>query len=224
MINIFENTLLKWIFRQGNDSDRKSIVLNSGEPGYATDTKRLWVGDGTTNGGVLVGNIFKGSTPNITTLSPCELGDFAYNTSSRKLFRLISGDGSDINDWEEISGNYTPLDDTINITSDNEIGVNIGALSGFTLTPIYARYNGATETTIFQKNISSINKIGIGHYNFNFGPLETGNVVPYVAILGDSNLEYVPRVVAINNSSCQVRFQNLTGGYVDTELFLSIIR
>jgi hypothetical protein len=224
MINIFENTLLKWIFRQGSDTNRKSVVLDAGEPGFTIDTNRLWVGDGSTNGGILVGNLFKGSTSNITTLSPCEIGDLAYNTSTKKLFRLIDNDGSNISDWEQIGGVYTPLNDTINISNDNQISVNVNALSGFTINPLYARYDGSTQTVTYEKNVSGVNYIGVGHYAFNYGPLETANLIPNIQIFGESNLEYIPRIITLTNSSCQVKFQNLSGGRVDADVFFSIIR
>ena len=45
-------TITKLLFRRGNDSDRKQTILASGEPGWVLDTKRLWIGDGVTPGGV----------------------------------------------------------------------------------------------------------------------------------------------------------------------------
>lgn len=44
-------TITKLLFRRGNDEDREQTILASGEPGWVLDTKRLWVGDGTTAGG-----------------------------------------------------------------------------------------------------------------------------------------------------------------------------
>lgn len=45
-------TITKLLFRRGNDADRKQTILASGEPGFTLDTKRLWIGDGVTPGGV----------------------------------------------------------------------------------------------------------------------------------------------------------------------------
>jgi sulfur carrier protein ThiS/ribosomal protein S8 len=42
-------------FRRGIDSDRTGITPDIGEPIYITDTKQLYIGDGTTAGGVAVG-------------------------------------------------------------------------------------------------------------------------------------------------------------------------
>lgn len=102
-IQIFDNTLIKILFRQGTDTERQNIILNSGEPGFTTDTNRLYVGDGSTQGGVLVGNLFKGSASDITTLAPAVIGDLAYNTNSNILYRLKQNDGSALSDWEAIA-------------------------------------------------------------------------------------------------------------------------
>ena len=40
--------------RRGSTSQRTAVTLDSGEPGWDTDTKELYVGDGTTAGGVRV--------------------------------------------------------------------------------------------------------------------------------------------------------------------------
>ena len=39
-------------FRRGTTAQRTAVTLDSGEPGWDTDTNRLYVGDGTTPGGV----------------------------------------------------------------------------------------------------------------------------------------------------------------------------
>ena len=41
--------------RRGTDSTRTSITPVQGEPIYTTDTKKLYIGDGTTAGGVEIG-------------------------------------------------------------------------------------------------------------------------------------------------------------------------
>lgn len=224
MLEIFQNTLFKWIFRQGSNTNRKQITLGSGEPGFATDTKRLFVGDGATKGGVLTGNVFKGSAINVTTFAPSEIGDLAFDNDNHNLYRLAQNDGSNISDWEIISGKYSAADSTITISASNQISVNVNALSGFTINPIYIRYNGLTDTQTYKKNITSVTKIGTGYYTFNYGPLETANLIPNIQIFGDGNREYVPRVITLTNTSCQVKFQNLSGGLVDTDMFFTIIR
>lgn len=45
-------TITKILFRRGNDADRLKTILASGEPGFALDTGRMFLGDGSTPGGV----------------------------------------------------------------------------------------------------------------------------------------------------------------------------
>ena len=111
-LQIANDTLIKLIVRQGTDNERQNIVLNSGEIGFTTDTERLFVGNGTDDGGILVGNKFKGSGPDITTFSPSEIGDMVYNTDTRTLYRLQTSDGSDPEDWENIGGRGIKSDTT----------------------------------------------------------------------------------------------------------------
>lgn len=103
-VEIFNNTLLKILLRQGTDSERLNVVFNSGEPAFTTDTRRLFIGDGATFGGVLAGNLFKGTVTNITSVSPAEIGDTVYNSDTNILYRLKSSNGSNISDWEAIGG------------------------------------------------------------------------------------------------------------------------
>ena len=42
-------------FRRGTNAQRVGVVLANGEPAWTTDTKRLYIGDGTTSGGVFIG-------------------------------------------------------------------------------------------------------------------------------------------------------------------------
>ena len=103
-VEIFNNTLLKILFRQGTNSERLNVVFNSGEPAFTNDTRRLFIGDGVTTGGILAGNLFKGTATNITSLAPAEIGDTAYNSDTKILYRLKSGTGTNIGDWEAIGG------------------------------------------------------------------------------------------------------------------------
>jgi len=123
-MEIFQNTLLQLIIRQGLNSDRKKIVLKSGELGYTTDTERLFIGNGSLSGGQVVGNLFKGISTDITTLSPCEVGDFAFDSDKNKLYRLKINNGSNLSDWELIGGVYTSGDNYILISTDNKLTLN----------------------------------------------------------------------------------------------------
>jgi len=126
-IEILENTLLKLLVRRGTDYDRQQITLDSGELGYTTDTKRLWIGDGTTVGGTLVGNKYKGKAANLTTLAPVEIGDFAYDTDNYAFYICQSGVGNLQEDWCEVATNNAAGNETI--TVDLTAGVAVGTIS-----------------------------------------------------------------------------------------------
>lgn len=212
MIDIFSNTLLKLIFRNGPDSDRKNVILTNAEPGYASDTKRLWVGDGATKGGVIAGNINKGSATDITSLAPLEIGDTGYDSDDKKLYRVKTGSGSQLSDWELIGGVYSP-GAGITISTDNTISV-----TGFAT--IAARYNGITNTTVFSKGIASIQKVGTGFYRVNYIQNIT-NPIPSVTIVG-TNLTLQSTVSLINNTTCEIRVGDVNGNIADAEIFVQI--
>jgi len=101
-IEILENTLLKLLVRRGTNQDRKNITLDEGELGYASDTTRLFIGDGTTVGGNLIGNKFLGSRPDIT-LETGEINDLAFDNDNNTLQRIKQNNGSNASDWETVS-------------------------------------------------------------------------------------------------------------------------
>lgn len=123
-IEIFENSLLRLLVRRGNNADRVGAVLAQGELGYTTDTKKLYVGDGSTLGGILIGNVFAGSSNNVTTITNVSPGDQAFDDDNKLLYRFKSGDSTDINNWEVIGGVYTTGDSTL-IQSGNTFTVGV---------------------------------------------------------------------------------------------------
>jgi len=72
-------TIVKLKIRRGTDSQRQSVVLEQGELGFTTDSKRVFVGDGVTLGGSIVGNVNSiNSQSNI--LRPA-IGDTVYDNN-----------------------------------------------------------------------------------------------------------------------------------------------
>ena len=126
-IEILENTLIKLLVRRGTDADRKNIVLEGGELGYTTDTDRLFVGDGTTLGGVLVGNKYKGENADVTNLAPCLTGDYAFETDTNTLKVVKQGNGANTTDWLTVANLLSAGNTTINISNGNL--VTVGTLS-----------------------------------------------------------------------------------------------
>jgi Phage Tail Collar Domain/Major tropism determinant N-terminal domain len=98
----------KILIRRGTDSQRKTIALNSGEPGYSIDTKRLFIGDGITLGGnpagvvnygiitALSGSYIFGSIQTglsqqaFKTLSAANVGDIVYNQNTTSIWTISS--------------------------------------------------------------------------------------------------------------------------------------
>ena len=63
-------SIVKLKVRRGSDAQRKTIVLDQGEIGYTLDTRRLFVGDGSTFGGQSVSNKNIGPFANNSSLGP----------------------------------------------------------------------------------------------------------------------------------------------------------
>ena len=83
-------SIVKLKVRRGTNEQRRSIILDQGELGYTLDTRRLYIGDGASVGGRVVGNIGIGpfnleSSLNIPGL---EIGDIGY--ANNKLY-ILSG-------------------------------------------------------------------------------------------------------------------------------------
>lgn len=115
------NQVTKLIFRRGADATGRTITLNQGEPGYTTDTKRLYVGDGTTTLGIPIGiknwNIKNFNTANFTTtFSGSEIGDIVYDDYSNHVFFLTAWPGT-------IRANWAKIDFTVDV-DDTTIEVN----------------------------------------------------------------------------------------------------
>ncbi len=68
-IQIDQNTVVRTVVRKGSNADRQSVVLEEGEIGYTTDTSRLFVGDGNSQGGVATSTKFFGSVASFAEIA-----------------------------------------------------------------------------------------------------------------------------------------------------------
>lgn len=100
----------KILVRQGTDAQRRTansggIIFTSGEPAYCTDTKRMFIGDGSTKGGIPVGSknlgmvntLFGGNSNGLSTEANNlfnnqggSIGDFVYDRATRNIYSLSS--------------------------------------------------------------------------------------------------------------------------------------
>jgi len=111
------------LFRQGSEAERTGAVLLQGEPGYAFDSARLYVGDGNTAGGVPVGvrNLgfvtFGPVNSNVSsTLAPAS-GDLVYDMASNLVYTLTGADFTKTASYRRFGTTLTP--DNVTIANNN---------------------------------------------------------------------------------------------------------
>jgi hypothetical protein len=93
-------TIIKLKVRRGTDAQRKTVTLEQGEVGYTTDTKRVFVGNGISTGGDIVGNIVHSPLTTAgarTGLTNAVKGDLVYENNL--LYQLSGTDYSQASNW-----------------------------------------------------------------------------------------------------------------------------
>lgn len=109
--------------RRGSDNDRQLIIPLQGELIYTTDTKKIYVGDGATQGGVLVGPDDASTYDVVNDTTPQLGGNLDLNGNS------ITGTGNiNINGTITATGN-------INLGDGAEDNVIVGGAIGSSLIP-----------------------------------------------------------------------------------------
>ena len=169
-IEILENTLLKLLVRRGSNADREDVILSEGELGYTTDTNRLFVGDGVTPGGKIVGNRFLGTSNSVTTFANANVGDLAYDADDRALYAYAGPDpATSINGWTLISSVTDENTSNIKISVGNlDEGANNIAGEGIVIN------NGRLAI-----DCAGINTNKIAPCNNTAGALELPNTIQY---------------------------------------------
>lgn len=118
-----ETEIVKLKIRRGLDSQRSSVVLEQGELGYATDTRRVWVGDGVTDGGVIIGNN-NYITTNKLNLITATKGDIVYENNL--LYQLKADDSTNASNWQFIG---TSLDSNVlEYDNQNKLTIKTGGV------------------------------------------------------------------------------------------------
>ena len=130
-IEIFENTLLKLLLRRGSDIDRKQVILTEGELGYTTDTKRVYVGDGDTPGGNVVGNKFLGAvnTVELNSIITAVTGDTVFDQERQILYTYIGGSEGWLQIADQTEGGTGVDPDTLNIDEWDSVYSQVASLS-----------------------------------------------------------------------------------------------
>ena len=137
-------------FRRGTETDRLSIVPASGEPIWTTDTKQLYVGDGQTTGGNVIG------------------GNQVVNTTSNVIFNSIT-----VTNTATVTGLRFGPTGTV-ITSTNQLIGPTGPVgAGGTVAYFGSFYDITTQTNA---SSTSSNVIAIGQtFNANGISIVGGN-------------------------------------------------
>lgn len=217
-VEIFQNTLLKLVVRSGSDSDRKNIVLDVGEIGYTTDTKRLYVGDGVTLGGVLAGNVIIGQAADFSTITttPLAAGDLVYVTGSSTLYRYVSGSQTLPTSWSAVGRIYSPENTTLVFTGSGNL-VKVGTLSAGNFSndavagSIYIDGSGRIALSAVQRldaiqplsntfvSLPSSLKIGLSTYNFPITGSQPSN--SFLRSDGSGNLTWTSAATLLTAAS-----------------------
>lgn len=151
----------KIIVRQGTEAERKQVTLESGEPGYCTDSKRLYIGTGA-GAGVPVGtnNLgmfnFAGALTNIpSNLAPIS-GDFCFDKTTNLTYMLTGTDFAKVSAFAPYGSQFT----TDNITL--ELVNNLAQVKNNGLSPVKLNASGIgqgleriSSNTVLQTKLSS---------------------------------------------------------------------
>jgi len=106
--------------RRGTHSQVKSVVLDQGEIAYSTDTRRIYVGNGSLSGGTNVANKINTPITNVNSLTSIvsEIGDIT--TANNKFYQLIAQPHTTLANWSDIgtkiNSQYFSYDATNRIT------------------------------------------------------------------------------------------------------------
>jgi len=93
-VEITNDTVVKIIVRRGQESERLKVILSEGEVGYTVDQARLYVGDGVTPGGHVVGQRNFGPVPVPGEYIPfLRDGDLIYNSNTKDFLSYQKGAG-----------------------------------------------------------------------------------------------------------------------------------
>lgn len=137
--------IIKLKVRRGTDSQRKLVILEEGEPGFTTDTQRLYIGTGGTNrGGVIAGNIMHpiqsvaGGKSSGTVAARAVKGDLVYEKN--KLFQLTQENALAANSWSFVGTQLGSGNPWLLYNGNNELNFNDSAIDSSVSDAIAANF------------------------------------------------------------------------------------
>ena len=147
------DTITKILIRKGTDVQRRTadstgIIFSSGEPGWCFDTKRLFVGDGSSSGGFPVGmanlgsvqvfyggatNGFTNEALNAFNVYGAVAGDIIYDRDTRSIYSLTSSNNFPPLTSDFVKYDVSPLlnEDMLEYNLSREIQIKNGGVGPF---------------------------------------------------------------------------------------------
>lgn len=132
-----EVEITKFKARRGTDQQRKTLVFDQGEFIYTTDTKRLFIGDGATTGGVVAGAKVHPNLMNSYSLTGtiAEVGDIVPVNNT--FWQLVTSDYTKLSSWETRILNVDPI--VFSFDSSSTLQINQSSLSAGLFDPYTVR-------------------------------------------------------------------------------------
>ena len=193
-IEITENTVIRNLIRKGTNANRETITLASGELGFATDSERVFVGNGTAQGGtaagdyLVVGNKFLGEVGAFSDVNALPGDTFLFES---KLYARKT----------DYSGNATDQ------SGYNLLGAALSAANGLALDGDNLSVKIDTSGTLAFTGDGSLT---VGTLTFDDFPILDANTLIGNFTTGSS----VPQAVAVGGNSVMGRQSTSTLGSV----------
>lgn len=180
-----EIIIAKTKLRRGTDAQRQLVVFDQGEPVFTTDTKRLFVGVGTTTGGTVIGSKVHPPLVLYSSLSNtnAQVGDLVY--ANNKFYQLTAQPFSNIDSWHDVGLKANPS--VFSYDSSNNLQLNLSGLSaiqldpntigfGLTIVDNVLQLNVDTNFFSFSSNALTLNNDSISEYQILASTLSSGLV------------------------------------------------
>ena len=184
--------------RRGTDTDRQGITPKAGEPIFVTDTNKLFIGDGSTSGGVAI-DTTAGLSNVIEDTSPQLGGNLDLNSKNITGTGNISITGSISATQFDISGSIFADDSTLLVD-----GVN-GRIVG----PVFANVTGDTNGT----HTGSV----VGNVTGNANGIHTGSFSGAITATGTLDGDFTGSVFGDDSTLLVDGVANTITGEIDND-------
>lgn len=220
--------IIKLKVRRGTDSERRTVTLNQGEPGFTTDTHRLYVGDGITVGGISASTKVHPPLTLLTSLTSVIAERWDVCSVNGQLKQLTGSPYTALSAWQSIGtvpdGAYLEYNayGTLSILDGSVDGVKLDqqALSStsinFTSDTLNVNYNTSQFTISSGQlaiNASGVNETHIASSSLSDG-LTGGSGYPLKVHVDGNTLGFVAGALTVlNNPVSSLGYDNLNSGF-----------